>query len=54
MNIAIIGYGKMGKMVEQIARSLGHEITAIVDPAAPAKDIPAGVPFYKTITEADL
>ena len=36
MKIAIIGYGKMGKMVEQVALSLGHEITAIVDPALEA------------------
>jgi len=32
MKIAIIGYGKMGKMVEQTAISQGHTITAIVDP----------------------
>lgn len=31
MKIAIIGYGKMGKMVEEIARSRGHEIVAVVD-----------------------
>ena len=32
MKIALIGYGKMGKMIEQIALAQGHEITAIVDP----------------------
>jgi 4-hydroxy-tetrahydrodipicolinate reductase len=32
MNIAIIGYGKMGKMIEKAARENGHNITAIVDP----------------------
>jgi len=32
MKIAIIGYGKMGKMVEQAAIAQGHTITAIVDP----------------------
>ena len=26
MKIALIGYGKMGKLVEQIALQLGHEI----------------------------
>ena len=31
MKIAIIGYGKMGKMIEQIARGRGHEIVCIID-----------------------
>ena len=31
MNIAIIGYGKMGKTIEKIAISRGHTISAIVD-----------------------
>ncbi len=31
MNIVIIGYGKMGKAVEQLARSRGHIISGIID-----------------------
>ena len=31
MKIAIIGYGKMGKMIEQIARARSHEIVSIID-----------------------
>ena len=31
MKIALIGYGKMGKMIEQIALSRGHEIVCIID-----------------------
>ena len=31
MKIALIGYGKMGKMIEQIARERGHEIVSIID-----------------------
>ena len=31
MKIALIGYGKMGKMIEQIAISRGHEIVAVID-----------------------
>ena len=31
MKIALIGYGKMGKMIEEIARSRGHEIVSIID-----------------------
>ena len=31
MKIALIGYGKMGRMIEQIARDRGHEIVSIID-----------------------
>ncbi len=31
MKIAIIGYGKMGHMIEDIALSRGHEIVARID-----------------------
>ena len=31
MKIALIGYGKMGKEIERIARSRGHEITCVID-----------------------
>lgn len=31
MKIALIGYGKMGKEIEAIAKSRGHEISCIID-----------------------
>lgn len=31
MNIALFGYGKMGKMIEQVALARGHKIVAKVD-----------------------
>ena len=31
MKIALIGYGKMGKEIERIARGRGHEIVSIID-----------------------
>ena len=31
MNIALIGYGKMGHMIESIARQRGHNIVSIID-----------------------
>ena len=31
MKIALIGYGKMGKTIEQIAISRGHEIVSRID-----------------------
>ncbi|MES5168729.1 4-hydroxy-tetrahydrodipicolinate reductase [Prevotella melaninogenica] len=33
MKIALIGYGKMGHMIEQIALERGHEIVSIIDVA---------------------
>ena len=65
MNIAVIGYGKMGKMVEQIARAQDHRVCAIVDPVAEesffgsssrseASSSRGAASIYKTIEEADL
>ena len=31
MKIAIVGYGKMGHMIENSARNFGHEIAVTVD-----------------------
>ena len=31
MKIALIGYGKMGKEIEKVALSRGHEIVSIID-----------------------
>ena len=31
MKIALIGYGKMGKAIERIALSRGHEIVSRID-----------------------
>lgn len=31
MKIALIGYGKMGKTIEEIARHKGHEISLVID-----------------------
>ncbi|HMY73763.1 MAG TPA: 4-hydroxy-tetrahydrodipicolinate reductase, partial [Blastocatellia bacterium] len=31
MNIAIVGYGKMGRMIERIANERGHSIAARFD-----------------------
>ena len=32
MNIIIVGYGAMGKMVREVCLSRGHSVTAIIDP----------------------
>lgn len=31
MKIALIGYGKMGRMIEEVARERGHEIVSVID-----------------------
>ena len=31
MKIALIGYGKMGKAIEEIALEKGHEIVLVID-----------------------
>lgn len=31
MKIALIGYGRMGRLIEEIARERGHEIVAVID-----------------------
>lgn len=35
MNVAIVGYGKMGKEIEKVCRKRKHEIVAIIDPNDP-------------------
>lgn len=32
MKIAIIGYGKMGRMIEKVAQEKGHQVVSIIDP----------------------
>lgn len=39
MKIALLGYGKMGRMIEKIALSRGHEIIAKIDINSKATDI---------------
>ena len=31
MKIALIGYGKMGHIIEEVARERGHEVVCIID-----------------------
>jgi len=52
MNIALIGYGKMGRMIEQIAREQGHTISVIVDPVI--NNAQAGIKISKSIADADF
>ena len=52
MKIAIVGYGKMGKMVERIALDHGHTVTAIVESLPQEANPPSRAPLYRAIAEA--
>ena len=51
MKIAIVGYGKMGKMIEQAAMEQGHTVTAIVDPLSFEQNSHSGAPLYRGMAE---
>jgi 4-hydroxy-tetrahydrodipicolinate reductase len=51
MNIALIGYGRMGKIIEELALSRGHRIAAAVDPLNVSAKTVSGAPCYKSIPE---
>ena len=58
MRIALLGYGRMGHTVEDVAVSRGHEVIRRIDPASPDTDDPdrplenADVAFVFTTPEA--
>ncbi len=53
MRIGLVGYGKMGRMIESLALERGHSISAIVDPFTDAdKKFPSGAPLCKDIASA--
>src|SRR5436853_6980371 len=35
MKILLVGYGKMGRMIESLAAEFGGEIAGVIDPLAP-------------------
>ena len=45
MKIALIGYGKMGHMIEEVALSRGHEIVGIIDPTLAVSSQPSAISF---------
>jgi 4-hydroxy-tetrahydrodipicolinate reductase len=51
MNIVIIGYGKMGRMLEQEALNRGHGIAAVIDPYALKSETRSGVPVLEGIPD---
>jgi len=52
MKIAIVGYGKMGKMVERAALEHGHTVTAVADPLLTETALPSGAKCYSDLGAA--
>ncbi|GHT98179.1 4-hydroxy-tetrahydrodipicolinate reductase [Spirochaetia bacterium] len=52
MNCALIGYGKMGKLLETTAGARGHRISAIVDPYSPDSVSATGLPILRDLQTA--
>ena len=53
MKIALIGYGKMGKLLYERLMDKGHEITAVVDPfVKPGEKLPSGTPVLDSLDKA--
>jgi 4-hydroxy-tetrahydrodipicolinate reductase len=49
MNIGLIGYGKMGKLLEAIALEKSHKIMSIMDPLITEEKSPMGTPVFKSL-----
>ena len=41
MKLALVGYGKMGRAVEEVAMERGHEVVARIDPTLDTRNIGA-------------
>jgi 4-hydroxy-tetrahydrodipicolinate reductase len=52
MDILLIGYGRMGRLIEARALEKGHRITAIVDPFVGAASTVSGAPVFTEPHEA--
>ena len=54
MKIALIGYGKMGRLLGTRLREKGHEILVVVDPlcSGAGETLPSGAQFFKTLEDA--
>ncbi|GHV73288.1 hypothetical protein AGMMS49940_05900 [Spirochaetia bacterium] len=53
MNIALIGYGKMGRILERTALERGHKVAAVVDPFVQGTATVSGAPLLANIAEAE-
>jgi 4-hydroxy-tetrahydrodipicolinate reductase len=54
MNIAIIGYGNMGKLIETRAQERGHRVTAVIDPHAPEPRTRGGLSILRALPDGGV
>ena len=53
MKIALIGYGKMGRLLEQRLLEKGHEVCVVVDPLySGTEKLPSGAAIYTSLAKA--
>jgi 4-hydroxy-tetrahydrodipicolinate reductase len=53
VKLAIIGYGRMGRILERTALDRGHEIAAVVDPFAAGAPPVSAAPLSRSIAESE-
>jgi len=52
MNIVLVGYGKMGRLLETQLAGKGSRVLAVVDPYCPAETTPGGALVYASLQDA--
>ena len=52
MKIALIGYGKMGRLLEERLLEKNHKIVAVVDPFIKVTNLPSGASAYTSFADA--
>ena len=54
MKAALVGYGRMGHLLESRLKEKGHQLTAVIDPlyAKEGKELPSGTAVYASLKDA--
>jgi 4-hydroxy-tetrahydrodipicolinate reductase len=52
MKVILVGYGKMGRLLDARLPERGHSVTAVVDPFVQAGAASSGAPVYPSLEEA--
>ena len=52
MRVLLVGYGKMGRLIGELAPQFGAEVAGVVDPVSPAHTAPLHDPRWKSVDVA--